>query len=118
MCSVTNRTYYTRGALYCNCNNVIYLITCNSCLEQYVGSATNFKSRYKIHKSDIKTNKDRCGTATLFNGMCKNNSNSFCLLKLLNKFLVMPQTLKKFYDTGKTLAKPVIHNDSWHEQFD
>ena len=90
----------------------MYLITSKNCLEQYVGSATNFKSHFRIHKSDIKTNKDIRGTATLFNGMCKNNSNSFCLLKLLSKFLVMPQTLNKFYGTGKTLAKPVIHNDS------
>ena len=28
-CSVTNRRYYTRGVFHCNCNNVIYLITCN-----------------------------------------------------------------------------------------
>ena len=36
------------------------------CLEQYVGSATKFKSRSKIHKSDIKTKKDHCGTDTDF----------------------------------------------------
>ena len=43
--------------------NVIYLITCSSCREQYAGSATNFKQRFRIHKSVIKTNKDCCGTA-------------------------------------------------------
>ena len=59
-CSVTNRRYYTRGVLHCNCNNVIYLITCKNCLEQYVGSATNFKNCFRIHKSHIKTNKDMC----------------------------------------------------------
>ena len=46
-------------------------------MEQYVGSATNFKSRFGIHKSDIKTNTDRCGTAKHFNGMCKNDNNIF-----------------------------------------
>ena len=30
---------------------------------QYVGSTTSFKQRYCIHKSDIKTKKDRCGTS-------------------------------------------------------
>ena len=29
------------------------------CLEQYVGSAIKFKSRFRIHKSDIKTKKGR-----------------------------------------------------------
>ena len=77
ICSVTNRRYYTKVVLYCNCKNVIYLITCNKCLEQYVGSATNFKNRFRIHKSDIKINKDRCGTAKRFNGMYENNSNIF-----------------------------------------
>ena len=28
------------------------------CLEQYVGSAIKFKSRFRIHKSDTKTKKD------------------------------------------------------------
>ena len=32
-CSVTNRRYYTRGVLHCNCNNIIYLITCKNCLQ-------------------------------------------------------------------------------------
>ena len=89
-----------QGVLHFNCNNVIYLITCKKCLGQYVGSATNFKTRFRIHKSDIKTNTDRCGMAKHFNGMCKNDKNtffSFCLYKLLNKFIVLPQTLKKFY---------------------
>ena len=30
-------------------------------LEQYVGSAVKFKTRFHIHKSDIKTKKERCG---------------------------------------------------------
>ena len=36
----------------------------------------------------------------------------------LSKFIVMPQTLKKFYSTEKNIAKPVIYRDSWYEQFD
>ena len=38
------------------------------CLEQYVISVINFKNCFGIHKSDIKTNDDRCGTAKDFNG--------------------------------------------------
>ena len=81
-CSVNNRRYYTRGVLHCKCNNVIYLITYKNCLELYVGSATNFKSRFRIHESDIKTNKDRCGTAKHFNCMCKNGNNIFQFLSV------------------------------------
>ena len=44
--------------------------------------------------------------------------SSFGLFKLMNKFLVIPETLKKFYGTEKKLPKPVIYHDSWHEQFD
>ena len=72
---------YTREVLHCNCNNAIYLITCKNCLEQYTGCATNFKSRFRMHKisksTDIKSNKDKCGTAKHFNGMFKNYNNNF-----------------------------------------
>ena len=30
---------------------------------------------------------------------------SFCLFKLLSKFIVIPQTLKKFYGTEKNIGK-------------
>ena len=44
--------------------------------------STIFKNRYRIHKSDIKTNNDKCGTAKLFNGKCKNNSIIFQFLSV------------------------------------
>ena len=43
---------------------------------------------------------------------------SFCLFKLLNKFIVMPQIFNKFYGTEKNIGKPVTYHDSWHEQFE
>ena len=46
--------------------NVIYLISCTNCNEQYVGSAVDFKKRFRIHKSDINTKNDRCGVACHF----------------------------------------------------
>ena len=51
-------------------------------LEQYVGSAIRFKSRFGIHKSDIKTKKDRSGTARHFNNKCYDSSNSFVYLRV------------------------------------
>ena len=32
----------------CNCMNVIYLIISTNCDEQHVGSATDFKERFRI----------------------------------------------------------------------
>ena len=42
----------------------------SSCKHQYIGSALNFKQRFRVHKSNIKTNKDCCGTAWHFNSIC------------------------------------------------
>ena len=49
--------YFIRGQLICGSVNVIYFITCSKCLEQYVGSAFKFKTRFRIHKSDVETRK-------------------------------------------------------------
>ena len=46
----------------CSTNPVIYSFICNLCFEKRLGSATNFKNRFRIHKSDIRTTKDLCGT--------------------------------------------------------
>ena len=81
-CTVTGKVYYIKGEMNCESTNVIYLITCMKCLEQYVGSAITFKSRFRIHKSDIKTKKDRCGTARHFNNKCCNSSNLFAYLRV------------------------------------
>ena len=88
-CSVTNTTYHTRGVFRCNCNNVIYLITCKNCLEQYVGSATNFKNRFRIHKIDIKTNPYGLQSILMVCVEIISIFFCFCLFKLLNKFIIM-----------------------------
>ena len=74
-----------RGNFACNCTNVIYLVECINCKCQYVGSATFFKQRFRIHKSDVKTKKDRCGTARHFNSICchPNNSPGYLKVKLI-----------------------------------
>ena len=40
-----------------------YRIVCKSCCKQNVTSTTTFKERFRIHKTDNKTNKIRCGVA-------------------------------------------------------
>ena len=71
------KTILHEGVLHFSFNNAICSITCKNYLEQNGGFTTNFKSRFRIHKSDIKNNKDRCGTVNHFNGMCKNDNNIF-----------------------------------------
>ena len=65
---VTGKTYKVRGNLSCNSANVLYLISCKLCKGQYVVSAykDNFTPRFRVHKSDINTGKDRCGVAKHF----------------------------------------------------
>ena len=50
------------------------------CLEQYVGFDINFNSRFQIHKSDIKPEKERCVTARHFSNKCCRSSNPFTYL--------------------------------------
>ena len=66
--------------LSCNSSNVIYLISCKNCEEQYIESAIDFKARFRIHKSDIKTKKYRCVTARCFN-------NKYSDVQNLHRFL-------------------------------
>ena len=53
----------TNEILKCDSRDVIYLISCKCCVKQYLGSATSFKERFRIRKSDINTGKVRCGVA-------------------------------------------------------
>ena len=70
-CHVTRRKYKIRGTLTCNTKKMIYLITCKSCSKQYIGYATSFKQRFRIHKSDISTGKVRCEVANHLLNVCK-----------------------------------------------
>ena len=71
---------YIKGEMNSESTIIIYLITCMKCLEQYVDFVTKFKSRFRIHKSDTKTKKDRCGTAKHFNYKCYHSSDPFVYL--------------------------------------
>ena len=52
------------------------------CLEQYVGSVTKFKSRFRIYKSDTKSKKDGCWNATHFNNKSYHSSSPFVYLRV------------------------------------
>ena len=61
-----------RGDLTCKSDNVVHLLSCKKCKQQYVGSAfeSNFKPRLRVHKSDINTGKNRCAVAKHFLNNC------------------------------------------------
>ena len=46
------------------------MISCKNCEGQYIGSAIDFQARFRIHKSEIKTKKDRH-----FNTKCSDVQN-------------------------------------------
>ena len=71
-CTATGKTYKVRGDLTCKSDNVVYLISCKKCKQQYVGSAfeSNFKPKFRVHKSYFNTDKDRCGEAKHFLNNC------------------------------------------------
>ena len=67
--------YFINNDLDYNCMNVIYLISCTDCNEQYLDSAIEFKKGFRIHISHINTNKDRCWVACQFINECRNPQN-------------------------------------------
>ena len=76
------RVYSIRGSLYCNSHNVIYIISWKNYGDQYVRSTTDFKARFRIHKSEIRTMKDRCSTGRQFNDKCCDRRNPHIFLKV------------------------------------
>ena len=64
----TGRVYKIKQKLSCSSKNVVYLASCNKCKLQYVGSTTTeFKVRFRNHKSSMLTNKKTCELAVHFN---------------------------------------------------
>ena len=95
-CTVTSKKYYIVDNFTYNSTDVIYLVECINCTCQYVGSAISFKQRFCIHKSDIKTKKDRCGNARHFDSICCHPINPHCYLKV--------QLIEQVYcDTSKDM---------------
>ena len=65
--SATGRQYPIQQGLSCSSQNVIYLATCAKCNLQYVGStSTEFKVRFRNHKSNMLKNKRTCELAIHF----------------------------------------------------
>ena len=94
------------------------MIICKNCLEKYVCSANSFKSRFRIHESNIKTNKDRCGTANNFNNIFKNNNIFWFLsVEIIEQIYSNAKDIEEILWRMEKLVKSVIYHDSLHEQF-
>ena len=66
--STIGRQYPIQQVLSCSSRNVIYLTTCAKCNLQYVGStSTEFKVRFRNHKSNMLKNKRTCELTIHFN---------------------------------------------------
>ena len=76
-CFATKRKYKIKGILKCDSRNVIYLISCKCCGKQHGGSATGFKERFRIPKSDTNTGKIRCGVANHLLNVCHSSTSKF-----------------------------------------
>ena len=90
-CFSTMWKYKIKGILKCDSRNVIYLIFCKYCGKQYVGSATGFKERFRIHKSDINTGKIRCGVVNHLLNVSRSSASKFEYLEVYLKEKVSVQ---------------------------
>ena len=108
-CTVTGKIYFIKGNLSCDSCNVTSLITYSKCREQYLGSAINFKKRIRIHKSDSKNNKYRCGTARHFN-------NKFCSSNNKHAYLEI-QIIEQVFDNNQLSIEELLleRGQYWQE---
>ena len=90
----------------------VYITFCKNCGDQYLGSTTDFKARFRIHKSDIKTKKDRCGSARHFNNMwCeRNNPHIFLQLQLIESVQSDVNLEGKLWESEKYWQRQLFPN--------
>ena len=74
-CFSTKRKYDIKETLKCGSRSLTYFLSCKCCGKQYVGSATGFKERFRIHKSDTNTGKIRCGVANHLLNVCHSSTS-------------------------------------------
>ena len=66
----------------CDSRNAIYLTSYKCWGKQYIGSASGFKERFTIHKSDVNTGKIRCGVANHLLNVCRSSTSKFEYLQV------------------------------------
>ena len=106
---ITVKTYFTNADFSCNSKNVIYLITCDKCKDEYIGSAVDFKPCFKVHKNHIKTKNERCEMSSRHfneNAHVPLLPLDISKLKSLNRFTrKIHQKFKKCFGIEKDIGK-------------
>ena len=68
------------GAYNCNSQNVVYLLQCNICNKNYVGTTTTtFQQRFNVYKSYYRTYSRKYNDSSLDNGKPVPQANFFAL---------------------------------------
>ena len=92
------------------------MIVCKYWGKQYIDSATSFKERFRIHKSDINTAKIRCGVPRLLLHICKSATceTEYLLLQLTEHVFVRQgeDTDNVLWDR-KILANSTLYFNTW-----
>jgi len=102
--SATGRQYPIQQKLSCSSQNVIYLATCAQCNLQYVGSTSSeFKVRFRNHKSNMLKNKRTYELAIHFNNSEHEISQiNFIIIEL--GLLKIPYILNNYYSLGRPIG--------------
>ena len=79
-CKVTGRFYNVRGNLSCNSSNVIYLISCKNCEDQYIGSAIDPNTEIALSNQNIYGNSKDANKSVIKNTiLCDTSFCNLCL---------------------------------------
>ena len=76
----------------------------------YIGSATGFKERFRIHKSDTNTGKIRCGVASHLLNVCESGT---CKTEYLQVQLIEHVLVREGENADKVLWK---REKNWQAQ--
>ena len=103
--STTGFTYKIKEKMDCTSKNVVYLVTCTKCNIQYTGStSTQFKVRFRNHKSSMLTNKKTCELAVHYNKTPHN----------LKDFTFLP--IEQIYQTNDNNKALLLREAYWMAQ--
>ena len=80
------------------------------CGKQYVGSATDFKERLTIHKSDINNGKVKCGVTNHLLNVCSPSASKFEFLKVQLIEKVSVQNGEKYWKAQLSTLSHGLNN--------
>ena len=109
-CIVTNNKSYP-------CWLVWAVLICKNCLEQYISSAVDFKSHFKINKHNIIPTMIDVELKDILMVNAKILTICFSLFKLQNRCMKIPKIWMNCCGTGTNIGKANSLLLTWHESF-